>query len=211
MPRMQTILPLPQMIAIDALPSLPLRQRDALPEEAAIYFVLQHGTLRYIGQTKYLNKRWRHHHRLQQYTQEETTMIAWLAVPQTLSLVAIERVFIDYFAPTDNLVRMHRRDSVPKPLLRQSKASSPSLIKSVDPLAKPNNRYGLPVASTINLLRGRFHRCRCHREERDYQAIATEMGLTKSTLYRFAKGGSAQEEVLTKIEQWCDKEEARHA
>ena len=69
----------------------------------------------------------------------------------------------------------------------------------------------LTVSDTIDLLRGRFHRCRYARSEQDYNIIAQDMGLTKVTLYRFAKGGAAHEDTLAKIEGWCEREEQAHA
>ena len=74
-----------------------------------------------------------------------------------------------------------------------------------------NSMNVLTITATIDQLRGRFHRCRYLRAQRDYEAIALQIGIAKSTLNRFAKGGAAQEEILTKIEQWCELEETAHA
>lgn len=65
----------------------------------------------------------------------------------------------------------------------------------------------LTIPEAVDLLRGRFHRCRYLRNVQDYDAIAAEIGLSRVTLYRFGKGGPIKEDSLYKIEQWCQKEE----
>ena len=69
----------------------------------------------------------------------------------------------------------------------------------------------LTISDTINLLRGRFHRCRYMRDEQDYTMIAKDIGIPRITLYRFGKGGPANAESLAKIEEWCEREEQAHA
>jgi hypothetical protein len=62
------------------------------------------------------------------------------------------------------------------------------------------------VKIAIDTLRGQFHRYRYRRLVQDYGLIAEEIGIAKATLHKFAKGGAAQEDVLDRIEQWCERE-----
>ena len=98
----QTYFPFPEMIHFSTLPSLPLVQREALPDEPGIYFLFQGSTLRYIGRTISLKKRWAAHHRWEQYSKSEETIIAWLIVSHPMLLSSVEHACITYFDPPDN-------------------------------------------------------------------------------------------------------------
>ena len=63
------------------------------------------------------------------------------------------------------------------------------------------------ITPTIDELRGRFHRYRYRGAIQDYEILAAAMGMTKGTLYRFAKGGPVQEHILLKVEAWCAQQE----
>ena len=69
------------------------------------------------------------------------------------------------------------------------------------------------IIESVDLLRGRFHRLRCLRpiEARDYATIASEMDISKPTLYRFAHGqASFYGKTLPAIEAWCNRQEIAH-
>ena len=99
---MQQYLPLPQMIEVSMLPAIPLAQREQLPHQAGIYFVLHGEVVRYIGQTKSLRERWKNHNRIPQYATTAAVTIAYLLVSNPNLLRSVEKACIAYFDPLDN-------------------------------------------------------------------------------------------------------------
>ncbi len=84
------------------LPSLPLSERSALPDTAAIYFVLAGHTVLYIGQSVSLRQRWVAHHRLAQLNEHGGCRIAWMQVDDVSLLDGIEQACIAHFSPLLN-------------------------------------------------------------------------------------------------------------
>jgi len=85
------------------LPNLPLEERRALPDCAAIYFVLDNDdAVLYIGRAISLVRRWMAHHRAKQLLGIGSTRIAWLAVSDIALLDDIERACIIHFEPSLN-------------------------------------------------------------------------------------------------------------
>jgi len=93
----------PETIVIDALPSLALTERVQLPNESALYFVLNAtNEVLYLGRAKSLKARWRNHHRLADFMQKTDVRIAWVTVSDHYLLPAIEDACLAYFQPTFN-------------------------------------------------------------------------------------------------------------
>lgn len=91
-------------IEIARLPTLPLAERESLPECAAVYFaVAPGGQVLYVGQTVCLLARWRAHHRIDQLA--DSTSIAWLVVDDVAALADMERQLIRRFRPSLNWLR----------------------------------------------------------------------------------------------------------
>ncbi len=93
----------PETIVIDALPSLALTERVQLPNESALYFVLNAtNEVLYLGRAKSLKARWRNHHRLADFMQKTDVRIAWVTVSDHYLLPALEDACLAYFQPTFN-------------------------------------------------------------------------------------------------------------
>ncbi|MBD2006336.1 MULTISPECIES: helix-turn-helix domain-containing protein [Cyanophyceae] len=100
--------------SLSALPKLLLADRRLLPTCSAVYFVIQGGTVLYIGKAINLVQRWRGHERWYQLKDREvngTIYIAWLECDETKSLELIEAVMINLLNPALNERRI---TSVPK-------------------------------------------------------------------------------------------------
>jgi len=89
-------------LVLAALPSLPIEDRHALPDTAAIYVVLAGDTVLYVGQSVNVRQRWLAHHRLKQLNERGACRIAWLTVDDTSLLDELERACIAHFAPVLN-------------------------------------------------------------------------------------------------------------
>ena len=93
----------PRNLDITSLPSLPFDQRHALPNIAAVYFVLDaEGVVLYIGRAKSLCFRWQAHHRLTQFSTLHGVRLAWLTFTDASLLPDIEKALIAYFQPFFN-------------------------------------------------------------------------------------------------------------
>jgi len=89
-------------VAPSALPSVPLDERSALPDTAAIYFVIEGDTVLYVGQSINLHQRWLAHHRLTQLNEYGGCRIAWMQVDDADLLDELERACIEHFSPVLN-------------------------------------------------------------------------------------------------------------
>jgi len=85
-----------------ALPSLPLEERKALPDTAAVYFVLAGDTMLYIGQSVNVRQRWYAHHRFAQLNAYGGCRIAWLHVDDARLLDDLEQACRAHFRPILN-------------------------------------------------------------------------------------------------------------
>jgi len=94
----------PDALHLAELPSVPLHQRQTLPELAACYFVLEPGgDVLYIGKTGNLRKRFLSHHRLADFAQEaQPVRVTWLITTDAQLLSQIERLCIDFWRPRYN-------------------------------------------------------------------------------------------------------------
>lgn len=85
------------------LPSLPLAERRQLPDCPAIYFVLEGGSVVYIGKAASLTQRWTQHHKWQQFSElVDGSRIAWLECSDTSLLDSVETALIRHFDPIFN-------------------------------------------------------------------------------------------------------------
>ncbi len=85
-----------------ALPSLPLEERKALPDTAAVYFVLAGDTMLYIGQSVNVRQRWHAHHRFAQLNEYGGCRIAWMHVDDARLLDDLEEACRTHFRPILN-------------------------------------------------------------------------------------------------------------
>ncbi|MEM6403432.1 MAG: GIY-YIG nuclease family protein [Cyanobacteria bacterium P01_D01_bin.116] len=85
------------------LPSLPLIERLHLPKCSAVYFVMQHERVLYIGRTINLAQRWATHQKWSYLIKLDTPVrIAWLECSDKNLLVQIEKALIQEFEPELN-------------------------------------------------------------------------------------------------------------
>lgn len=93
------------------LPSLPLTERNKLPNLPAVYFAIaEAGEILYIGRSKNLAARWAVHHRYVELKTIGNVRIAWLHCSDELLLPGIEEALIKYFLPTLNSTpNQHRK------------------------------------------------------------------------------------------------------
>lgn len=95
---------LPAKINLSSLDSVPLAQRDELPNVPGIYFVLEDANVIYIGLSKRsLLKRWWTHEKLKTFKERsEEIKIAWFICCAVDLLPLIESTLIGYFDPELN-------------------------------------------------------------------------------------------------------------
>ncbi|WP_228015664.1 GIY-YIG nuclease family protein [Synechocystis salina] len=86
------------------LSALPIEERDELPEQPGIYFVLNRDdTIEYIGMSANLQKRWYSHHRQSDFDLIEDGKIAFITSLPKHYLQEIESVLIKSFVPKLNI------------------------------------------------------------------------------------------------------------
>ncbi|WP_019501589.1 GIY-YIG nuclease family protein [Pseudanabaena sp. PCC 6802] len=87
------------------LNSLPLDERDSLPAQSGIYFVLDElGTIHYIGMSVNLQRRWYSHHRQEDFDLIERAKIAYISALPKHYLREIEAALIQSFVPRLNVL-----------------------------------------------------------------------------------------------------------
>jgi toxin ParE1/3/4 len=100
-------------IDLFSLPSLPLSERDLLPDSGAVYFVIDaENRLLYIGKAIHLRQRWKSHHRSSQFESLKQVRLAWLSFDPPLSneaLYRVEQECILHFRPPVNYNSKRRR------------------------------------------------------------------------------------------------------
>jgi predicted GIY-YIG superfamily endonuclease len=85
------------------LPSLPFESIKELPKLPAVYFVISNNEVLYIGSSCNLNRRWKEHHRYQDFKELDLVKITWLELSDTNLLREIELTLIYKFKPRLNL------------------------------------------------------------------------------------------------------------
>ena len=104
------------------LPSVPLIEKDSLPQLAAIYFVIsENGKILYIGRSINLASRWKDHHRYSELKELRSVRIAWLDCDDESLLPQIEEAMIKHFLPYLN--RTSLSQSKPKTKFKRSKTN----------------------------------------------------------------------------------------
>ncbi len=89
---------------VEELPFVALEDKQSLPQEPCVYFVLDgQGTVLYIGQSENLKERWSSHHKLAAMMQLEGVKISFLKTDVEL-LRRVEIALIEAFNPPLNEV-----------------------------------------------------------------------------------------------------------
>jgi hypothetical protein len=92
------------------LPSVPFDELTHLPASSGVYFALdERGNVLYVGATKNLQKRWRHHNQYCQLQQGECRSIAYYSCPVEM-LNETELSMIVQFQPLLNRASGHAYD-----------------------------------------------------------------------------------------------------
>ncbi|MEO1760854.1 MAG: helix-turn-helix domain-containing protein [Cyanobacteria bacterium J06629_18] len=105
------------------LPSVPLIEKDRLPQLAAIYFVIsENGKILYIGRSINLASRWNNHHRYSELKEIRNVRIAWLGCSDESLLPQIEEAMIKHFSPYLNRTSLNQ--SKPKTKFKRSKTKA---------------------------------------------------------------------------------------
>ena len=84
------------------LSSLAIQDKDDLPEESGIYFVIDESKIYYIGMSKNLQNRWYSHHRQDDFDKIPNLSIAYINCLPVSYLISIERTLIQHFIPKLN-------------------------------------------------------------------------------------------------------------
>jgi hypothetical protein len=85
------------------LTSLKIQNKDDLPEEAGIYFVIDASKVYYIGMSRNLQERWYCHHRQADFDKLSNLSIAYIGGLPTSYLRSIETTLIHHFTPKLNI------------------------------------------------------------------------------------------------------------
>ena len=84
------------------LSSLAIQDKDDLPEESGIYFIIDESKIYYIGMSKNLQNRWYSHHRQDDFDKIPNLSIAYINCLPVNYLISIERTLIQHFIPKLN-------------------------------------------------------------------------------------------------------------
>lgn len=85
------------------LKSVKIEERDNLPEESGIYFVIDESKIYYIGMSVNLQRRWYSHHRQQDFNRIPNLQISYLDYLPKHYLKRIESTLINHFKPYLNI------------------------------------------------------------------------------------------------------------
>jgi DNA-binding Xre family transcriptional regulator len=87
-----------------SLPSVRLEDKNKLPKDAGIYFVIANAEILYIGKSINLQQRWLSHHRTNQLQSYGEVIIAWFTFmgQENKDLDELEEKCIEYFNPSLN-------------------------------------------------------------------------------------------------------------
>lgn len=86
------------------LDSVNIEDKDNLPEESGIYFVIDKSNIYYIGMSLNLQKRWYDHHKQQELDSLSNLRISYLDCLPKHYLKNIESALIEHFKPKLNIV-----------------------------------------------------------------------------------------------------------
>ena len=86
-----------------SLTSLTIQNKDDLPEEAGIYFVIDESKVYYIGMSQNLQQRWYSHHRQPDFDEIPNLLIAYIGGLPASYLRSIEATLIQHFTPKLNI------------------------------------------------------------------------------------------------------------
>lgn len=95
---------------LETLPSMPLADRAAFPNERVVYFaVTGDGTVLYVGQTSSLSRRWLAHGKEWELVNAGCSRVAWLRSEGDLR--TLETAFVKRFRPPLNAGRRFPKES----------------------------------------------------------------------------------------------------
>ena len=98
---------------LDILPSVPFDERNKLPNESGIYFVIDSQEIvQYIGRSQNIHKRWEKHHRNSQLADMCGVNIAYLKISEVAFLPSIEKALIREFNPLLNNTKVSLKKKV---------------------------------------------------------------------------------------------------
>ena len=86
------------------LESIKIEDKDDLPEESGIYFIIDQSNLYYIGMSLNLQKRWYNHHKQKELDSLPNLSISYLDCLPKHYLKNIESALIEHFQPKLNIV-----------------------------------------------------------------------------------------------------------
>lgn len=86
------------------LDSIDIENKDDLPEQSGIYFVIDQSDIYYIGMSLNIQKRWYNHHKQQALNSLPSIRIAYLDCLPKHYLKNIESALIEHFKPKLNIV-----------------------------------------------------------------------------------------------------------
>jgi len=86
-----------------SLTSLTIQNKDDLPEESGIYFVIDASKVYYIGMSQNLQERWYSHHRQPDFDKLPNLSIAYIGGLSASYLRSIETTLIQHFTPNLNI------------------------------------------------------------------------------------------------------------
>ncbi|MEM8719645.1 MAG: GIY-YIG nuclease family protein [Cyanobacteria bacterium P01_G01_bin.39] len=84
--------------------SVDLKDKDSLPEEPGIYFVIDKSNVYYIGMTTNLQKRWYSHHKQSEIDSLSEIKISYLNCLPKHYLKNLESTLINHFKPSLNIL-----------------------------------------------------------------------------------------------------------
>lgn len=96
-------MPSAAQIRLSELPSLRMSEIGRLPDIGAVYIAATcESRVLYVGQTVFLARRWRTHHRLEQIQQEPDARIFWIPESNPEAARRLENALIERFQPELN-------------------------------------------------------------------------------------------------------------
>lgn len=126
------------------LPSVPLIEKDRLPQLAAIYFVIsENGKILYIGRSINLASRWNNHHRYSELKEIRNVRIAWLGCNDESLLPQIEEAMIKHFSPYLNRTSLNQFKPKTKSKRSKAKAKKPYADKLSQVVKQARGRNSL--------------------------------------------------------------------
>jgi len=88
-------------LSLDSLPSVPAREYPRMPALPGVYFAVSDNGVCYIGASKNVERRWRHHPQFTRFLAEPNGRLLWMLLPLS-QLRDTEKAAIARFKPLWN-------------------------------------------------------------------------------------------------------------